>query len=408
MTTTPERNPVAPRTRLAIVTGSPATVALPAHVIRQRAAAVDFDVVTRKERWELVRGLLRALHAGPIGSGLAAPMTGIGLRVVVSTAGGELRVMFNPEIVDTRGPEEVAPEGNLCLPGVEASVTRPHTATVQWQSINSGRHETATFEGWEARVLMHEIEILDGTLFVDHAESPPTDGWLPAEERARRAASIALGESPAAWPGSEPLGLAILPPSLRSLDGVLTRPAVELDLQAVERTHVRALIESMLRVQFDRRGVGLAAPQVGLSLRLVVIDSGQDRPLVLINPRILDRDEHEEVASEGCLSIPGWHGDVSRSTRVKVATDTTDGEVVEKVFSGYLARIAQHEIDHIDGVLFTDRVAPDAKLSVTDPDLVADEMLRILERREARASRESADSARAPKKDGRRKAKRRR
>lgn len=397
-----------PESRLSIVTGSRRTLDLATHVLRQRAAPVDFDAVSRTQRWELVRGLLRALHAGPVGSGLAAPMTGLGLRVVVSTAGGEPLVMFNPQIVGTQGSERAENEGNLCLPGIQAPVVRSHAATVQWQSIGSGQQRTASFEGWQARVLMHEIEILDGRLFIDHASSQPIGNWLPEEERARRAASTVFGESPPSLSRSDALGLATLPPSLRALDGVLTRPAAEVDLEAMDSGHLRSLVQAMLRVQYEQRGVGLAAPQIGLRLRLVVIDSGDKQPLALINPRILDRDEREEVAREGCLSIPGWRGDVPRSTAVKVSTDTIRGETVEMDFSGYLARVAQHEIDHLDGVLFTDRMDPDAKLSVTDPDVVADDMLRVLERREAQDSRRSVDRSKAPEKSAKRNAKRRR
>jgi peptide deformylase len=135
----------------------------------------------------------------------------------------------------------------------------------------------------------------------------------------------------------------------------------------------------MFRVLYARRGVGLAAPQVGLGLRLIVIDPGDGSALALINPEIVDRDEREEVDFEGCLSIPGFSGRVRRSAAVKVRTDTVDGETIELDLSGYQARIAQHEIDHLDGILYTQRMDPEEALSVKDPEAIADSIMRGLE-----------------------------
>ena len=95
-------------------------------------------------------------------------------------------------------------------------------------------------------------------------------------------------------------------------------------------THLRSLVQAMLRVQYEQRGVGLAAPQIGLGPRLVVIDAGDREPLVLINPRIIDREDKEDVAFEGCLSIPGWEGEVSRPVAVKARRLTRrNGESIE-------------------------------------------------------------------------------
>jgi peptide deformylase len=317
-------------------------------------------------------------------------------------------VLFNPRIIATGGPERTEDEANLSLPGIRAAVTRPHTATIEWQTID-GDTQTATFEGWQARVLMHEIEILDGQLFIDHAAATPIGNWTDEEDRARRTTSALYGEpAPPRLIGSDALGLATVSPSLRGLDGTLTRPAQDIDLDALDARHLRTLIQGMLRVQYERRGVGLAAPQVGLALRLVVVDTGDRNPLVFINPEIVDRDEREEAASEGCLSIPGWRGEVRRSVAIKVATDTLDGERTELDFSGYLARVAQHEIDHLDGILFTERMAPSDKLEVTDPDAIADGLLNILAQRDTHASRPPDRPPAARKGANRRRSKRRR
>lgn len=373
-------------TRLSIVTGSRRTLDLPQHVVRQRAREVDYDAVSAAERWALTRGLLRALHAGPVGAGLAASMTGVDLRIVVSTAGERPLVMVNPRIVATHGAESTGEEGNLCLPDVRAPVARPEGVTVEWQSVASGRVLGERFDGWAARVLQHEIEILDGRMFYDHAAGPPLGGWLSGEERARRAADAVFGSETPAPPRAEALGLVVLPAELLDLDVALTRPAAPLDVAAFDPSHLRSLVQAMLRVQYESRGVGLAAPQVGVGLRLGVIDPGGD-PEVLINPRIVDRDEQELLADEGCLSVPGWRGPVSRASAIKVATDTVTGETVERSYSGFAARVVQHEVDHLDGVLFPRRMSPEAELYSVDADAVADDLTRAVEREEAPAKR---------------------
>jgi len=100
-------------------------------------------------------------------------------------------------------------------------------------------------------------------------------------------------------------------------------------------------------------GVGLAAPQIGVSKRVVVIDVGEGL-IELINPEILEQ-HGEETESEGCLSIPGVWGDVSRAARVVVKALNRKGEEFKLEGDGLLARALQHEIDHLEGVLFVDR-----------------------------------------------------
>jgi peptide deformylase len=324
---------------------------------------------------------------------MAAPMAGVGLRVVITTTGDAPIAMFNPAVVSTAGPEREGDEANLSLPGLRAPVARPHCVTVAWQSVNTGKPHQATFEGWDARVLLHEIEILDGRLFVDHASAPPVGTVLGEHERARQATGSIFGEALETFPPSERFGLALLPPALHGLDGVLTRPTVEVDHEAFPRERLRTLVDGMMQVLHAEGGVGLAGPQVGLGLRIAAIDSGEDAPLVLINPSIIDRDEREATGTEGCLSVPGWRGEVRRSTAVKIRTDTVDNDTVELDLSAYLARIAQHEIDHLDGVLFTQRMDPEAKLQVIDAETLADDLVHDLERRETQDSRRSADQA---------------
>lgn len=117
---------------------------------------------------------------------------------------------------------------------------------------------------------------------------------------------------------------------------------------------VQALIDQMFQAMRDAHGLGLAAPQVGVSRRLFVARL-EDRQIVLADPEIISQDG-EEVATEACLSIPGLLGDVPRAQRVTVRGRNRRNRFVTIEATGLLARILQHEIDHLDGVLFTDRV----------------------------------------------------
>ncbi|MCG9894748.1 MAG: peptide deformylase [Fimbriimonadaceae bacterium] len=127
----------------------------------------------------------------------------------------------------------------------------------------------------------------------------------------------------------------------------------------------RVILENMARIMQRANGIGLAAPQIGLSERLIVI--APDRRVIgLINPEILER-QGSQVGEEGCLSIPGLYGDVERSQKILVRAIDRKGKQVELEVTGLAARIVQHEIDHLDGVLFTDKVDP-ATLHWRDPD----------------------------------------
>ena len=115
-----------------------------------------------------------------------------------------------------------------------------------------------------------------------------------------------------------------------------------------------ALIADMLDTMYDSNGVGLAAPQIGMLKRIVVIDVG-DGPMVLINPEILEKDG-EQTGDEGCLSVPGMAGQVTRPNYVKVKALDVNMEEVIYEGEGLLARAFCHEIDHLDGHLYTEFV----------------------------------------------------
>lgn len=116
---------------------------------------------------------------------------------------------------------------------------------------------------------------------------------------------------------------------------------------------INKLISDMLQTMYKSDGVGLAAPQVGEKLRIVVLDVGQG-PVCLINP-ILERQEGEEIDQEGCLSLPGIVGDVKRAAKVRVSGLGPNGKPVRYDADGLFARCLQHEIDHLEGILFVDK-----------------------------------------------------
>lgn len=125
------------------------------------------------------------------------------------------------------------------------------------------------------------------------------------------------------------------------------------------------LIDDMYDTMYEANGVGLAAPQVGILKRLVVIDIGDDNPLTLINPVIIESDGEQE-GEEGCLSLPGLQGTVIRPNRVVCKALNEDMEEFIVEGEGLLARAICHELDHLDGVLYKDRTL-DGLYSVEAP-----------------------------------------
>ena len=124
---------------------------------------------------------------------------------------------------------------------------------------------------------------------------------------------------------------------------------------------IRRLGEEMLQAMYQQGGVGLAAPQVGISKRILVLDGTPVdpaiRPMVLINPEISNR-QGEEIGREGCLSLPGIEVDVKRAEKIRVKAKNLEGKTVEFDAKGFFARIIQHEADHLNGVLIIDYLNP--------------------------------------------------
>jgi len=144
-------------------------------------------------------------------------------------------------------------------------------------------------------------------------------------------------------------------------DPVLRKPAepVEAFDHALAET-----VEAMYVRMRESQGVGLAAPQVGLKLRILVLNPGGDdgQDLTLVNPEVLKAWGPKSAMEEGCLSFPGIYGEVTRPACVRVRAKTIDGEEFTEEYEGFVARIIQHEMDHLEGVLLIDRMSPADKL----------------------------------------------
>lgn len=139
---------------------------------------------------------------------------------------------------------------------------------------------------------------------------------------------------------------------------MLRQPAVDVDMANITTPPTQQLIDDMLITMRQAEGIGLAAPQIGRSIRLTVIDRSVDPlltdDLVLINPRVLQPSLVCELGEEGCLSIPKVFGEVERSKRLRLHAFDRRGLPYQLEAQDLLARVIQHEINHLDGILFID------------------------------------------------------
>ncbi|CUH53939.1 peptide deformylase [Shimia marina] len=131
---------------------------------------------------------------------------------------------------------------------------------------------------------------------------------------------------------------------------------------------LRRLADDMLETMYDAPGIGLAAPQVGVLERLIVMDcvkEGTPEPMVMFNPEVLSSSEDLNVYEEGCLSIPEQFAEVTRPAEVRVGWIDQDGNPQERDFDGLWATCVQHEIDHLNGKLFIDYLGPMKRQMIT-------------------------------------------
>jgi len=136
---------------------------------------------------------------------------------------------------------------------------------------------------------------------------------------------------------------------------LISQPVAKID------TETRKLVADMFDTMYDAPGIGLAAVQIGAMRRVITMDIAREgepkQPLALINPEIISASEELSVYSEGCLSIPEYYEEVERPARVVVRYMDLDGATIETEAAGLLATCVQHEIDHLNGVLFIDHIS---------------------------------------------------
>ena len=143
-------------------------------------------------------------------------------------------------------------------------------------------------------------------------------------------------------------------------------------VENISQSEIQTLIDNLMETMLEANGVGIAAPQIGSPLAIVIIasrpnirypDAPQIEPIVMINPHILSHSEEIVLGEEGCLSVKETRGNVERYQSVTVQYFDRQGQSHTKTYQGFVARIIQHELDHLDGVLFVDRVASELSFS---------------------------------------------
>lgn len=146
---------------------------------------------------------------------------------------------------------------------------------------------------------------------------------------------------------------------------ILTLKAASVTALELNSAWLNELAAAMQATMLERNGVGIAAPQVYVSKRVIIVasrpnprypDAPEMDAVVMVNPEILEKSESTILGEEGCLSVLNERGQVARAEMVRVKYLTLQGELVETVFHGFPARIVQHEVDHLDGVLFVERI----------------------------------------------------
>ena len=141
-------------------------------------------------------------------------------------------------------------------------------------------------------------------------------------------------------------------------DSVLRKKAKK--VPSIDKS-LQKLVDDMFETMYKSQGVGLAAPQIGVSLRVIVIQLPEGETIALINPEIVRRSGEREVV-EGCLSVPGYVGELTRSERVTAKGIDRQGKQIRIKGTGLMAQALEHEIDHLNGVLYIDHIEDDSKL----------------------------------------------
>ena len=159
-------------------------------------------------------------------------------------------------------------------------------------------------------------------------------------------------------------------PSLKILvqpNPILRKKSTEINPKKISDRELRALISAMIKIMLKTDGVGLAAPQIGKNIRLAVINS-KDGAFCLINPKYIKKSWARELGQEGCLSLPGIFGKVKRHKKISLTYYNQDGKKTKLIAEGMMARVIQHEVDHLNGILFIDKATKIEDLNETNND----------------------------------------
>ena len=144
-------------------------------------------------------------------------------------------------------------------------------------------------------------------------------------------------------------------PITKDPDPILRKRSVELSLEEIGSVEMQELISDMIETMWDAPGIGIAAVQVHVLKRIMLITDDEENAIVLINPSISSKSLKKEQLEQGCLSVPGYRGVVKRPLSVQVKGLDREGKPIQFTAEGLISHIVQHELDHLNGILFTDR-----------------------------------------------------
>lgn len=166
-------------------------------------------------------------------------------------------------------------------------------------------------------------------------------------------------------PKNEDIDMANILAIAQKGEPILNLVATPVPQYEFEGTWLTAFSQAMMDTMLERQGVGIAAPQVYVSKRVIIVASRPnlrypDAPwmdaIVMVNPEIIEASKCQVLGQEGCLSVPEQRGEVARADEIRVKYANIQGESFEQTFTGFPARIIQHELDHLNGILFVDRI----------------------------------------------------
>ncbi|MDD5291352.1 MAG: peptide deformylase [Patescibacteria group bacterium] len=148
--------------------------------------------------------------------------------------------------------------------------------------------------------------------------------------------------------------MAKILPIIKNPSPLLREKSKEIDFEKIKPNELKDLCADMIKTMKEKDGVGLAAPQVGKSIRLITINT-KDGPKIMINPKITNKSWAKEWNEEGCLSVPGVYGKVRRNKKINCVYFDKNGQKIKIQAQGLLSFVIQHETDHLDGILFIDK-----------------------------------------------------